>query len=140
VLPYGSSSDTEQVELLQQVSTDLPPWAKVRVPFYGDCEFRSVEVQRWCQSYHWHWQVGIKSDTYFRPPSGRWQWLSDLGLQQGQRLGLQGVFLTKQEFGPVNLIADWTHQLTTQSDDVLARAGGLHGEPRPRPTPGPRTL
>lgn len=44
------------------------------------------------------------------------------------------------EFGPVNLIADWTHQLTTQSDDVLARAGGLHGEPRPRPTPGPRTL
>jgi hypothetical protein len=35
VLPYGSSSDTEQVELLQQVSTDLPPWAKVRVLSMG---------------------------------------------------------------------------------------------------------
>lgn len=108
-LPYGSSSAAEQMALLWQVQKDLPK--QVRVHFYGDCEFRAVEVQQLCRQFQWHYQVGIKSDTYFRRPNSPWQTLSSLGLREGERGYLQGIYLSKQhEYGPLNVIADWTTQ------------------------------
>lgn len=109
VLPYGSSSAAEQMELLWKVEKDLPPGA--RVHFYGDCEFRPVEVQRLCRQFKWHYQVGVKFDTYFRCSPGEWQLLSSLGLQFGERRYLEECYLSKQhDYGPLNLIADWGKQ------------------------------
>ncbi|MGH8711872.1 MAG: transposase, partial [Burkholderiales bacterium] len=109
MLPYGSSSASEQMDLLWKVKKDLP--AGVRVHFYGDCEFRPVEVQRLCRQFRWHYQVGVKSDTYFRSPPGEWQLLSSLGLGAGERRYLEGCYLSKQhDYGPLNVIADWSKQ------------------------------
>jgi hypothetical protein len=117
-LPYGSSSAAEQMALLWQVQKDLPK--QVRVHFYGDCEFRAVEVQQLCRQFQWHYQVGIKSDTYFRRPNSVWQTLSSLGLKEGERGYLQGIYLSKQhEYGPLNVIADWTTQQESPQDWAL---------------------
>jgi hypothetical protein len=109
LLPFGGTDAETQIALLDQVQPCLPDIQKVQVTFYGDCEFRAVEVQRYCQQKHWHWQVGVKSDTLFRQGTGDWQPLRAIAVSQGQRRYLQGVTLTQQHaFGPVNLMADWT--------------------------------
>jgi hypothetical protein len=109
ILPFGGTSADEQVKLLNRVQPHLPPVSQVRVHFYGDCEFRAVPLQQVCQKHHWHWQVGLKSDLYFGDQSGQWQQLAELDLQRGQRRYLNQVYLTQQHnFGPVNLIADWS--------------------------------
>jgi len=109
LLPFGATNAETQIGLLDQVQPCLPDIEKVRLTFYGDCEFRAVEIQRYCQKKHWHWQVGVKSDTLFRQGPGDWQPLQTIALSQGERRYLQGVTLTqKHAFGPVNLIADWT--------------------------------
>jgi hypothetical protein len=109
ILPFGGTRADDQIQLLQRVRPHLPPLSQVRVHFYGDSEFRAVPLQQVCQTYHWHWQVGLKSDLYFCDPSGTWQPLAALGLQPGQRRYLNQVHLTQQHrFGPINLIADWS--------------------------------
>ncbi|MCI0562883.1 MAG: hypothetical protein MN733_30755 [Nitrososphaera sp.] len=111
MLPYGSSSAAEQMALLWKVKKDLP--ASARVHFYGDCEFRPVEVQRLCRQFSWHYQVGVKSDTYFRMSSEdeEWQLLSSLGLEAGERRYVEGCYLSKRHnYGPLNVIADWSKQ------------------------------
>lgn len=107
VLPFGGTSATMQQTLLRQVRPYLPTQA--RVHFYGDCEFRAVEVQSCCQDFGWHWHLGIKSDTYVQLADGTWHQLRTLPLQPGERRYWQQVYLTQQQgFGPVNLIADWS--------------------------------
>jgi hypothetical protein len=107
VLPFGGTRAELQIALLRRVQPYLP--AGVRVNFYADCEFRAVSLQQACQSYGWHWQVGLKSDIYFKRGDGDWQPLRHLNLQPGQRCYLQGVCLTQEyAFGPVNLMADWS--------------------------------
>lgn len=104
VLPFGASNEEVQMAMLRSIQPFLPA---VRICFYADSEFRSVKVQGLCQQYHWHWQVGLKSDLYFNDGSG-WRPLRDIGLQRGNRRYLQNVQINKgQPFGPVNLIADW---------------------------------
>jgi len=109
VLPFGGTSAEEQIKLLKRVHPHLPPLSRVRVHFYGDSEFRAVPLQQACQSFEWHWQVGLKSDLYFGDQTGQGQPLAALALQPGQRRYLNQVYLTqKHHFGPVNLIADWS--------------------------------
>jgi hypothetical protein len=109
MLPYGSSSAVEQMALLWKVKKDLP--SSARVHFYGDCEFRPVEVQRLCRQFGWHYQVGIKSDTYYRMPADEWKLLSSLGLEPDERRYLEGRYLSKRHnYGPVNVIADWSKE------------------------------
>jgi len=109
VLPFGGTDAETQVALLEQVQPHLPDAQRVRITLYGDCEFRAVQVQRYCQAHHWHWQLGLKSDTLFRQGATDWQPLQSIALSHGQRSYLQEVTLTRQHaFGPVNLIADWT--------------------------------
>jgi hypothetical protein len=106
VLRFGATGAAEQLPLLQRVLPWLPPQG--RVCFYADSEFRTLEVQRWCQQQHWHWQVGLHNSLLFKAPDDAWQSLKSLGLQPGARRYLQNVWLGgKEAFGPVNLIADW---------------------------------
>lgn len=110
-LPFGGTSAQAQQALLQQVKPWLPTERNqpVRVYWFADSEFRSVEIQRLCRRWHWHWQVGLKSDLLFHTDDHRWRALRELTLQPGQRRYLQAVTLTeKHAFTPVNLIADWS--------------------------------
>jgi len=109
VLPFGGTDAETQIALLEQVQPSLPEPERVRITLYGDCEFRAVEVQRYCRTQQWHWQLGLKSDILFRDGSTDWRALRTIQLKQGQRRYIQDVILTqKHAFGPVNLIADWT--------------------------------
>lgn len=106
VLPFGGTSAETQINLVRQVRPLLP--AQARVHFYADSEFRAVSLQQTCQQYGWHWQVGLKSDTFFRQADGSWRRLRTVALQPGQRQYLNQVYVTRQhQFGPLNLIADW---------------------------------
>jgi hypothetical protein len=108
VLPFGATNAETQIALLKQARPYLPHTAKTRITLYGDCEFRAVELQRHCQNQHWHWQLGLKSDTLFRQGSADWQPLQAIAVTKGQRCYIQDVTLTQQHaFGPVNLIVDW---------------------------------
>jgi hypothetical protein len=109
LLPFGATDADTQIALLNQVQSCLPVSRKARTTLYGDCEFRAVEVQRYCQQKQWHWQLGVKSDTLFRQGTDDWQPLRTIAPSRGERRYVQGVTLTRQHaFGPVNLIADWT--------------------------------
>jgi hypothetical protein len=108
VLPFGSTHAQTQIELLEQVRPYLPDSQRVRINLYGDVEFRAVDVQRYAQEQRWHWQLGVKSDTYFQQGDGPWCPLYTLGLAPGERRCLQQVLLTREHaFGPLNLLANW---------------------------------
>jgi hypothetical protein len=114
VLPFGATDAETQLTLLKQVQPALPNPEHVRITFYGDCEFRAVALQRYCQTQQWHWQLGLKSDLLFRQDTTDWQALRTIPVSQGERCYLSHVLLTRQHgFGPVNLIADWTTQEDT---------------------------
>jgi hypothetical protein len=66
VLPFGSTRAQTQIDLLEQVRPHLPNPRRVRVNLYGDVEFRAVSLQQYAQQQSWHWQLGVKSDTYFQ--------------------------------------------------------------------------
>ena len=73
VSDFGGSSASRQIALLKWVQPYLPPRPQVRVNFYADAEFRSVEVQAHCRTVNWHWQVGLKSDLRFHSGDGAWR-------------------------------------------------------------------
>jgi len=135
VLPFGGTSAEHQIALVKQVQPHLPALSHVRVTFFGDCEFRAVPLQQTCQAFGWHWQVGLKSDVYFRPAEGDWQCLRALNLHPGERRFVNTVYLTQDHvFGPVNLIADWSlHQDTPRYwalDQMADRAAWRRGRKR----------
>ena len=109
LLKFGSTTAEMQRKLLQKVQPWLPDAKQVRITLFADSEFRAVEVQRYCRKQDWHWQIGVKSDTYFRALNGgAWQRLNSLGVTRGQRLYVQNLYLTQEhDFGPVNLMVDW---------------------------------
>lgn len=111
VLPFGSSSAEVQVKLLKELEPLLPKPTQKRILLLGDSEFRAVQVQQYCDNQEWGWQLGVKSDTLYHGGDGRWQALSKIALEPGQRRYLHQVTLTqKAAFGPVHLLVDWTYQ------------------------------
>jgi hypothetical protein len=111
VLPFGGTGAEMQVTLLQEIQPWLPQAEPKRVMVLGDTEFRAVELQRYCQSHQWGWQVGVKSDTLYHTGDGPWQALATIPIQPGQRSYVHHVTLTQTAaFGPVHLLVDWTYQ------------------------------
>lgn len=120
LLPFGGTSAELQIALLRELPPMLPPPSQLRITCFGDAEFRAVERQRFCQAQGWHWQVGVKRDTWFRDEQGVWQQLRDIPIVRGQRLYRQRIWLRKEHaFGPVNVILDWTSNEDTPRCVVL---------------------
>lgn len=107
LLPFGGTNCETQIKLLERLRPHIP--AEKRVTYLGDSEFRAVGLQTYCRDKDWHWQVGVKGDTWCRTSEGQWHKLADLSVLKGERRYLSQIYLTKSDpFGPVNLIADWT--------------------------------
>ena len=96
VLPYGSTAADTQLALLQRIQPLLPDPSHVRITLFGDAEFRAVELQRFCQQHHWHWHVGVKSDTLYQAANGVWKTLRSIAIQRGQRRYVPAMILTHQ--------------------------------------------
>jgi hypothetical protein len=109
VVSFGATSAERQITLLQRIQPYVPSLERVRVNLYADSEFRAVSVQRTCQGYGWHWQVGLKSDLAFHTGDGHWQPLRTLNVQRGERRYVRGIYLNQDHpLGPLNLIAAWS--------------------------------
>lgn len=133
VLPFGSTSAKMQIELLESISHLLPDGRKVRVTLFADCEFRAVDLQKYCRKNHWHWQLGVKSDTYYRTKNGKWKRLSTLKPKKGERLYLQKIYITKDhDFGPVNLMVEWREKEDHPRYIVLDQKADRHAWRRGR--------
>lgn len=114
VLPFGGTGAELQLTLLKEVQAWLPSPKQQRIMLLGDSEFRAVEVQRYCRRQGWGWQLGVKSDTLYHGGDGRWQALSSIPIEPGQRCYLHNLTLTRTAaFGPVHLVVDWTDQTET---------------------------
>jgi hypothetical protein len=108
VVPYGNTAADTQIRLLKRLQPLLPDPTHLRITLFGDAEFRAVDLQAYCREQHWHWHVGVKSDTLFQDGDGIFRPLRSIPIQKGQRCYRQGIILTEQHaFGPVNLIIDW---------------------------------
>ena len=133
LLSFGGTSAEVQIALLKQVRPCLPDARQVRITLYGDSEFRAVDVQRYCQAQHWHWQLGLKSDILFRQGATAWQPLRAITVPRGERRYVQNVTLTREHaFGPVNLVADWTRDEDTPRYVVIDQLADRHAWRRGR--------
>lgn len=133
VLSFGGTGAALQCQLLREIAPYLPPQA--RIIFLGDCEFRAVDLQRYCREQHWHWQVGVKSDTLFQRGNEDWQALRTLTVARHARRYVQDITLTQsQAFAPVHLLVDWTCDWDTPHyfvcDQPTSRASWRRGRKR----------
>lgn len=111
VLPFGATGAEVQLALLKEIQPLVPKPDQKRMMLLGDTEFRAVEVQRYCRTQGWGWQLGVKSDTLYHSGDGRWQALASIPIEKGQRCYLHHLTLTQTAaFGPVHLLVDWTYQ------------------------------
>ena len=127
VLPFGGTGAEIQLALLKEIQPFLPKPEQKRVMLLGDTEFRAVELQRYCRSQKWGWQVGVKSDTLYHTGDGQWQALATIPIQPGQRRYLHHLTLTQTAaFGPVHLVVDWTYQTDSPRYLVCHRPSTRH--------------
>ena len=127
ILPFGGPGETVQLSLLQQIQPALLHQGQMRITLYGDAEFRAVGIQRYCQTQHWHWHLGLKSDILFRHGPDTWGPLAAMPLRQGERRYVNNVYLTQQhDFGPVHLVANWTQAHETARYFVSDQPTGRH--------------
>jgi hypothetical protein len=108
VVRYGSTAAATQIQLLKQLHPLLPDPTQVRITLFGEAEFRAVDLQVFCRDLHWHWHVGVNSDTLFHDRDAVFGPLRAIPIQKGQRCYRQAITLTEQHaFGPVKLISNW---------------------------------
>jgi hypothetical protein len=103
----GHSTAQVQLALLAYVHQLLPPG--VQVLLVGDCEFESGEVQEHIETV-WGWQYALrqKPNNLLRLPDQEiWQRLGDLVSKPGQKVWLEGCFLTRKHNRATNLLAYW---------------------------------
>jgi hypothetical protein len=108
VLEHRGASDSDtQIALLKQAFASLP--VGVRVTLHGDAEFCTTKLFAWARAQGWHAILGLRSVTHvYRTKDAEEQPQSVAELaQEGKRVYLQGVYVTEERFGPVNLIVWW---------------------------------
>jgi hypothetical protein len=102
----GSSSLEDQRELLQAAAALLPEG--VRITVLADSEFRSQALFCWLRARNWHAILGIRGQVLLtsdaaRPGQALSTWLSD----RETVAYLNEVYLTEEQWGPVNVLAWW---------------------------------
>lgn len=102
VLEHKSNNVSYQAykELLDHAAKLLPEG--VRVVFLADRGFADTELMEHVRKLGWHYRIRIKKSflVYYE---GQWRSVDEFGLQPGEALFLNDVYLTAQEYGPVSL-------------------------------------
>jgi hypothetical protein len=106
-LPHrGQSGLADQQAVLSQALAILPP--NVRVSIHADSEFRSQDLFAWLRNQGHDGMVGIPGHTLVAltpdgPATALHTWLP----QRDRVAYLNGVYLTEERQGPVNVLAWW---------------------------------
>lgn len=102
----GHTSAFKQLALLNYVRKILP--TGIGVFLVGDCEFGSVEVLKWLDSWHWFYVLRQKSDTcLWLKSSAEWTPFGSFIQKPGQSFWLGAGYLTAKEIYPTNLLVHW---------------------------------
>jgi hypothetical protein len=102
----GHSDAFKQLALLNYVRSLLP--AGIAVFLVGDCEFGSVEVLKWLDSWHWFYVLRQKSDTcLWLEGSNQWKPFRSFIQKPGQSVWLGPGYLTAKEIHPTYLLVHW---------------------------------
>jgi hypothetical protein len=104
----GSSDLDEHKEVLEAALAELPAGAKVTV--HADSEFRSVALFAWLREQGHDAMLSIRGRTlvFDTPDAGSGQSLIERVGQRSDVLYLNGVYVTEERFGPVNVFAWWS--------------------------------
>jgi hypothetical protein len=87
-------------ELLDHAANLLPEG--VRVVFLADRGFADTELMKHVRKLGWHHRIRIKK-SFLVYCEGQWRSVDEFGLQPGEALFLNDIYLTAGEYGPVNL-------------------------------------
>jgi len=106
-LPHrGQSGLADQQTVLRQALAVLP--AQVRVSIHGDSEFRSQELFAWLRNLGHDGMLGVPGRTLVAlTPDGAATALATWLPNRDTVAYLNGVYLTEERVGPVNLLAWW---------------------------------
>lgn len=100
----GHFPAARHLQLLEAVQTRLPAGADV--VFLGDGEFDSVELQTALQGFPWAYVCRTSVNTLLTEDGGMFS-CQELLLGPGDLLSLPDVTFTRQDFGPVHVLAWW---------------------------------
>ena len=102
----GQSGLADQQTVLKQALSLLPQ--RVRVSIHGDSEFRSQELFRWIRGQGHDGMLGVTGRTLLAfTPDGEATPLSSWLPNRDSVAYLNGVYLTDERAGPVNVLAWW---------------------------------
>ena len=102
----GQSGLADQQTVLGQALAVLPE--RVRVSIHGDSEFRSQELFGWIRQQHHDAMLGITGRTLLAfSPDGEARPLHSFLPDRDSVAYLNGVYLTEERVGPVNVLAWW---------------------------------
>lgn len=102
----GSSNLTDQQTVLAAAVALLPP--EVRVIIQADSEFRSQTLFTWIVSYGWEAILGVRGNlTVTSDPRQVGQALSAWLPDRDTVIYLNQVWLSEEQYGPVNVLAWW---------------------------------
>jgi hypothetical protein len=106
----GKTDAERQIALLKRLEpllADLFP-KKTRPILVADGEFHSVALIEHLDAIGWGFRLRLHSDTYVHLPDGRICPLSQVAPAPGERVYLDGVYVTaEQAYGPISIAAYW---------------------------------
>jgi len=114
----GASESDSQIALLKQAFAALP--VGVAVTLHGDAEFCTTKLFAWARAQGWHAILGLRSVTHVcrtHDPEEKPHSTAELA-KEGTQVYVQGVYVTEERYGPVNLIIWWD----ADADDDKIRA------------------
>lgn len=103
VLKHNSSmvAFQEYAELLQAAKNMLPEG--IDIVLLADRGFADIELMALCAKLNWHYRLRIKSNFHVYQGDKKLGSVAELNLPAGTQRFLQGVSITEQIYGPVNL-------------------------------------
>ena len=100
----GHFPEESHVELLRQVHELVPEGSQVI--FLGDGEFDGITLLAAIDDYGWEYVCRTAKSAVFCEQGSEFTW-EEVGIEQGDCLGIPEVAFTREEYGPVLTVAWW---------------------------------
>jgi hypothetical protein len=100
----GHLAEASHIALVEQVAELIPPEATVI--FLGDGEFDGVRLQARVAQLDWHYVCRTAKDIVLTEAEEEFT-VQDLGLRPGQLIALPEIAFSRDQYGPVQVVAWW---------------------------------
>ena len=100
----GHFPEQTHVALVEEVARLTPPQADVI--FLGDGEFDGITLQQTVNSYGWWYVCRTASDIVLTNDGDQFN-CQELGLRPGKFISIPDLLFTREDYGPVHIIAWW---------------------------------